>query len=131
MMSQLLDRLEELRGLPVLIGVVLVVLNFAVRLAVYAFGTDTQDPALLLFLFTDGNLLLHLGVIVALGNPPRLVTYPGAGCCLSCARCARRTHSRSASKVSRTRACSQVSQTHSNCGSGQPKFVLGRRPIKK
>jgi hypothetical protein len=66
MMSQLLDRLEELRGLPVLIGVVLVVLNFAVRLAVYAFGTDTQDPALLLFLFTDGNLLLHLGVIVGL-----------------------------------------------------------------
>jgi hypothetical protein len=66
MMSQLLDRLEELRGLPVLIGVVLVVLNFAVRLAVYAFGVDTQDPALLLFLFTDGNLLLHLGVIVGL-----------------------------------------------------------------
>jgi hypothetical protein len=65
-MSQLLDKLEQARGLPVLIGVALVVLNFAVQCAVYALGLRTGEPGFLLFLFTDGNLLLHLGVIVGL-----------------------------------------------------------------
>jgi len=65
-MEQLLDKLAQLRGLPVLIGVALVVLNFVVQLVAYALGTSGQEPGFLLFLFTDGNLLLHLGVIVGL-----------------------------------------------------------------
>jgi hypothetical protein len=65
-MSQFLDRLEKVRGLPVLIGVALVILNFAVRCAAYALVPNSQDVGLVLFLFTDGNLLLHLGVIVGL-----------------------------------------------------------------
>jgi membrane protein DedA with SNARE-associated domain len=65
-MSQFLDRLEKVRGLPVLIGVALVFLNFVIRCAVYAFVPSSQDVGLVLFLFTDGNLLLHLGVIVGL-----------------------------------------------------------------
>jgi hypothetical protein len=65
-MSQFLDRLERVRGLPVLIGVVLVLLNFIVRCVAFALVPDTTNPGFLLFLFTDGNLLLHLGVIVGL-----------------------------------------------------------------
>ena len=65
-MEQLLDKLARLRGLPVLIGVALVVLNFVVQLVAYALGAGSQEPGFLLFVFTDGNLLLHLGVIVGL-----------------------------------------------------------------
>ncbi|MGD9049806.1 MAG: hypothetical protein PVF77_17245 [Anaerolineae bacterium] len=65
-MSQFLDRLEKVRGLPVLIGVALVLLNLLVRSVVYGFVTDPQEVSFLLFLFTDGNLLLHLGLIVGL-----------------------------------------------------------------
>ena len=65
-MSQFLDRLERVRGLPVLIGVALVILNFAVRWVAYALVPNSQHVGLVLFLFTDGNLLLHLGVIVGL-----------------------------------------------------------------
>jgi hypothetical protein len=65
-MSQFLDRLEQVRGLPVLIGVALVLLNFVVRIVAYGLIADPQDVGFLLFLFTDGNLLLHLGVIVGL-----------------------------------------------------------------
>lgn len=65
-MNQFLDRLERLRGLPVLIGVTLVILNFVVQLVAYALGAGNQEPSFLLFLFTDANLLLHLGVIVGL-----------------------------------------------------------------
>jgi hypothetical protein len=65
-MSQFLDRLEKVRGLPVLIGVALVILNFVVQCVAYAFLPRSQDVGLLLFLLTDGNLLLHLGVIVGL-----------------------------------------------------------------
>jgi hypothetical protein len=65
-MSQLLDRLEKVRGLPVLIGVALVLLNFVVRCVVYGLVPDSQEGGFLLFLLTDGNLLLHLGVIVGL-----------------------------------------------------------------
>lgn len=65
-MSQWLDRLERVRGLPVLIGVALVLLNFVVRCVLYALTSGSDDVGLLLFLFTDGNLLLHLGVIVGL-----------------------------------------------------------------
>jgi hypothetical protein len=65
-MSQFLDRLERVRGLPVLIGVVLVLLNFVVRCVAHALTPASQDPTFVVFLFTDGNLLLHLGVIVGL-----------------------------------------------------------------
>jgi len=65
-MDQLLDKLEQLRGLPVLSGVALVILNFVVQLVAYALGAGTGEPSFLVFLFTDGNLLLHLGVIIGL-----------------------------------------------------------------
>ncbi len=65
-MSQFLDRLERVRGLPVLIGVGLVLLNFVVRCVAFGFTSGDQEVGFLLFLFTDGNLLLHLGVIVGL-----------------------------------------------------------------
>jgi hypothetical protein len=65
-MSQLLDRLERVRGLPVLIGAGLVLLNFIVRWVAFSLVPDGQTAGLFFFLFTDGNLLLHLGVIVGL-----------------------------------------------------------------
>jgi hypothetical protein len=65
-MNDLIDRLAVLRGLPVLIGVALVILNFVVQLVVHALGPATQPPGLWLFLIADGNLLLHLGVITGL-----------------------------------------------------------------
>lgn len=65
-MSRFLDRLAVVRGLPVLIGVALVILNFIVRCVVYALVPDTQQVSFVLFLLTDGNLLLHLGVVVGL-----------------------------------------------------------------
>jgi hypothetical protein len=65
-MSQWLDRLERVKGLPVLIGVALVILNFVVRCVLYAFASGASEGGFLLFLFTDGNLLLHLGIVVGL-----------------------------------------------------------------
>lgn len=65
-MSHFLDRLEKVRGLPVLIGVGLVILNFVLRAVLYASVPASEPPGFWLFLFTDGNLLLHLGVIVGL-----------------------------------------------------------------
>lgn len=65
-MSQFLDKLAMVRGLPVLIGVALVLLNFLVRILAHVLVGGEPDPGFLLFLFTDGNLLLHLGVIVGL-----------------------------------------------------------------
>jgi hypothetical protein len=65
-MSQFLDRLERVRGLPVLIGVALVLLNFVVRCLASGLTSGSQEVGFLLFLFTDGNLLLHVGVIVGL-----------------------------------------------------------------
>lgn len=65
-MSGFVDRLAAVRGVPVLIGVGLVLLNFVVRVLLFALLPDPQPRALILFLFTDGNLLLHLGVVVGL-----------------------------------------------------------------
>lgn len=66
-MSQFLDRLERIRGLPVLIGVALVLLNFVVRCVAYVLTSGgVQEMGILVFLFTDANLLLHLGVAVGL-----------------------------------------------------------------
>ena len=65
-MSQWLDRLEKVKGLPVLIGVALVLLNFVVRCVLYAFTSGSGEVGFFLFLFTDGNLLLHLGIVVGL-----------------------------------------------------------------
>lgn len=65
-MSHFLDRLAAVRGLPVLLGVALVALNFVLRCVLYPLIPDTGQIGLGLFLFTDGNLLLHLGVIVGL-----------------------------------------------------------------
>ncbi len=65
-MSQILDRLERVRGLPVLVGVLLVILNFVVRTLIYLLVPPDQPVGVFLFLLTDGNLLLHLGVILGL-----------------------------------------------------------------
>jgi hypothetical protein len=65
-MSQWLDRLERVKGIPVLIGVALVILNFVVRCVLYALMSGASEAGFLLFLFTDGNLLLHLGIVVGL-----------------------------------------------------------------
>jgi tellurite resistance protein TehA-like permease len=65
-MNRMLDRLAAVRGLPVLIGVGLVVLNFVVRCVLYALIPDPHEASFWAFLFTDGNLLLHLGVVVGL-----------------------------------------------------------------
>jgi hypothetical protein len=53
-MQNLTDFLERVKGLPILIGVLLVILNFIV-----------QHIPSLAFL-GDSNLLLHLGVVVGL-----------------------------------------------------------------
>jgi hypothetical protein len=66
MLSDFLDRLAAVRGLPVLIGAALIILNFVIRCVAYALVPDPQQVGFFLFLFTDGNLLLHLGVIVGL-----------------------------------------------------------------
>jgi hypothetical protein len=65
-MSRFLDRLERVRGLPVLVGVLLVILNLLVRCVGYAVMPASQETGFLLFLLIDGNLLLHLGVVVGL-----------------------------------------------------------------
>jgi hypothetical protein len=65
-MSHFLDRLEKVRGLPVLIGAALVLLNFLARCVAYGLMSGSQEGGVLLFLFTEGNLLLHLGVIIGL-----------------------------------------------------------------
>ena len=65
-MSHWLDRLERVRGLPVLVGVMLVVLNFVIRCVLHAVTPDSTEIGFFLFLFTDGNFLLHLGVIFGL-----------------------------------------------------------------
>jgi hypothetical protein len=64
--SEFVDRLAGVRGLPVLIGVALVILNFAVRCIAYVLIDNPQEAGFIAFLFTDGNLLLHIGVIVGL-----------------------------------------------------------------
>lgn len=65
-MSQFLDKLERVRGLPILIGVALVLLNFVIRCLVFALTPEEPGTNFWLFLFSDGNLLLHLGVIIGL-----------------------------------------------------------------
>ena len=64
-MSQFLDRLERMRGLPVLVGIGFVVLNFVVQCLVYPILPDVK-PGFFLYLLADSNLLLHLGVIIGL-----------------------------------------------------------------
>ena len=53
-MQKLADFLERVKGLPILIGILLVVLNFIVQ----------YIPSLASL--GDSNLLLHLGVVVGL-----------------------------------------------------------------
>ncbi len=65
-MTRFLDRLAAVRGVPVLIGVALVLLNFIVRCVIYALVPEGSQSNFLLFLLGDGNLLLHLGVIIGL-----------------------------------------------------------------
>ncbi len=65
-MSHWLDKLERVRGLPVLIGVALVVANLLVRCVLHAFTSGSDEAGFLMFLLTDGNLLLHLGIVVGL-----------------------------------------------------------------
>jgi hypothetical protein len=49
-----------------LIGVALIILNLVVRCVAHVLVPDTQSAGLIVFLFTDGNLLLHLGIVVGL-----------------------------------------------------------------
>jgi hypothetical protein len=65
-MSRFLDRLAMVRGLPVLIGVALVILNLVVQCLAYVLVPAGEEVGFFLFLFTEGNVLLHLGVIVGL-----------------------------------------------------------------
>ena len=65
-MNHFLDRLEKVRGLPVLLGAALVLLNFLVRVVALALVPGEAPGGIVYFLLTDGNLLLHLGVIVGL-----------------------------------------------------------------
>ena len=65
-MSRFLDALEKVRGLPVLLGVALVVLNFVVQVLAYLVIPPEQPAGFVLSLFTDGNLLLHLGIVLGL-----------------------------------------------------------------
>lgn len=65
-MSEFLDRLERVRGLPVLIGVLLVLLNLVVRTVIYFLVPVDQPVGFFLFLLREGNLLLHLGIIFGL-----------------------------------------------------------------
>jgi len=53
-LTNLLDFLERMKGLPLLIGILLVILNFIVQ---YIPGLAS---------LADSNLLLHLGVVVGL-----------------------------------------------------------------
>jgi hypothetical protein len=53
-LTNLLDFLEKMKGLPILIGILLAILNFIVQ---YIPG---------LAFLGDSNLLLHLGVVVGL-----------------------------------------------------------------
>lgn len=65
-MSQFLDRLERVRGLPVMIGVLLIIANLIVRSVIHFLVPPDQPLSFFLFLLADGNLLLHLGVILGL-----------------------------------------------------------------
>jgi len=53
-MQNVIDFFERMKGLPILIGILLVVLNFIVQ---YIPG---------LAFLSDSNLLLHLGVVIGL-----------------------------------------------------------------
>ena len=53
-MQKLADFLERMKGLPILIGILLVILNFVLQ----------HIPGLAFL--DDSNLLLHLGVVVGL-----------------------------------------------------------------
>lgn len=53
-MQKLADFLEKVKGLPILIGILLVILNFIVQ---YVPG---------LAFLANSNLLLHLGIVVGL-----------------------------------------------------------------
>jgi hypothetical protein len=55
-MRIMIDKLAEWKGLPILIGLVLVILNLALQFT----------PGL--GVLAQGNVLLHLGIIVALGG---------------------------------------------------------------
>jgi hypothetical protein len=57
-MDQLLDRLATVRGIPTVLAVVLVALNLLIQVL---FGSMESFP---LPILTQGNLLLHLGLIV-------------------------------------------------------------------
>lgn len=49
-----------------MVGVGLVLLNFALQLVVYLVVPDAQRSGILFFLLTDGNFFLHLGVLIGL-----------------------------------------------------------------
>lgn len=55
-LPKLLDKLAKVKGLPVLVGLVLVIISFA-----------TAFIPVVSFL-NEGQLLLHLGVIIGLGG---------------------------------------------------------------
>ncbi|MBN1137064.1 MAG: hypothetical protein JXM73_10780 [Anaerolineae bacterium] len=65
-MTRFLDRLAAVRGVLVLAGVALVLLNLVVRCAIHLLVPEGSQGSFLLFLFADGNLLLHLGVMTGL-----------------------------------------------------------------
>lgn len=64
-MSQFLDKLDKAPGVPVLVGIALVVLNLIVRLVLFFVLPPGEPVNFFLFLLTDGNLLLHVGIVVS------------------------------------------------------------------
>jgi hypothetical protein len=65
-MSDFVDKLASVRGLPVLVGVALAILNLVVRVIGYALIDNSQEIGFVVFLLTEGNLLLHVGVVTGL-----------------------------------------------------------------
>ena len=65
-MNQLVEKLAMVRGVPVLVGVGLVILNFVVQFVAYFLVPPGIKPGFFVWLLTDGNLFLHLGVVVGL-----------------------------------------------------------------
>ncbi len=65
-MEQLVEKLAVYRGVPVLLGVGLVILNFVIQFIAYFLVPPGGKPGFFIWILTDGNLFLHLGVVLGL-----------------------------------------------------------------
>ena len=65
-MNQLVEKLAMFRGVPVLLGVGLVLLNFLIQFVAYFLIPPGTEPGFFVWILTDGNFFLHLGVALGL-----------------------------------------------------------------